>query len=182
MLINRLTREHDKLRLLGAELLELMETPTPCDPAELARRRWNLARMVHMHLALEERQLFASLASDLRPEVRVASAKARARVEHLHAHYAKHVEHWTAEAVTARWDLFQVAVRTLVRRMNSALAKEEEELFPLVPRPRVMSQDSRQLGLRNWAGDGIAMQQRITECHADRQPLPANDTAQAKRA
>ena len=59
--VARLLHEHSKLRSLSAALIEMVSTTEPCAFEELARRRWDLSRMVHMHLAYEERHIFVPL-------------------------------------------------------------------------------------------------------------------------
>lgn len=158
--VARLLREHSKLRLLGADLVTLVSTAEPCDPVELSRRRWDLARMVHLHLAFEERHLFCRLALDPRREVRAASTRARHGVEQLHSLYKAHVERWHADQVTKRWPEFQGAVRTMVTRMIHKIDYEEVDLFPLVANDE-QTEGCWQSGMRNWAGDGVALQPLI---------------------
>ena len=161
MQVTRLLSEHAKLRTLGAELVALVSTSEPCDLEELAQRRWNLARVVHMHLAYEERHLFARLEEDPRVEVRLANAKARRGVEHLHASYKRHVERWTAEEIVKGWAEFQGAVKTLVSRMIARIDQEEDNLFPLIARDHGVERKWRP-GMRNWAGEGVALQPKIS--------------------
>ena len=161
MHIARLLSEHSKLRSLGADLVSLVSTAGPCDLAELACRRWNLARMVHLHLAYEERHVFHHLEADPRPDVRAASARAKRGVEQLHSLYQTHVERWTADEVVKRWPEFQAAVKTMVSRMIVKLDNEEVDLFPLVAQDGAVDR-SWQPGMRNWAGDRVALQPLIS--------------------
>ena len=158
--VARLLREHVKLRSLAEALVDLVSTPSPCDFNELARRRWDLARMVHLHLAYEERQLFVPLSTDPRPKVRAANAIAKRDVEHLHSVYKRHLERWTSNEVLSNWPEFQVAVRTMVKRMIAKIDAEEMLLFPLLIHDDV-SEPCWRPGMRNWAGDGVALQSLI---------------------
>ncbi|TPG14294.1 hemerythrin domain-containing protein [Sphingomonas oligophenolica] len=168
MRVVRLLSEHSKLRLLGNDLVALVSTAEVCDFDELARRRWDLARTVHLHLAYEDRQLFVPLDSDPRPHVRAAAAAAKRGVEQLHALYTAHVEHWGDHEVTARWGEFQVAVKVMVARMIAKLDREETDLFPLVADDDDIV-GCWQPGMRNWAGDGVALKPLI-EATGGRQP------------
>lgn len=156
----RLLHEHMKLRALGAELVEFVSGPTPCDLALLADKRWELARMIHQHLAYEDRQLFQPLIADPNPEVSAKAQEGKRGIEHLHMRYKEHVEHWTADHVCAHWPQFQAAVRSLVTRMTLKLDREEQMLFPLVGENPVILPRG-QPGARNWAGDGVALQPLI---------------------
>ena len=161
MQVVRLLHEHSKLRSLGADLVGLVSTAEPCDFSELARRRWGLARMVHLHLAYEERHLFIPLAADPRPEVRAANEKAKRGVEQLHSLYKAHVEKWDAAQVASNWPEFQASVKTMVMRMIVKIDREEADLFPLIETD-VQIGSNWQPGMRNWAGDGVALQSLIT--------------------
>ncbi|MEG3126069.1 hemerythrin domain-containing protein [Sphingomonas sp. GB1N7] len=158
--VARLLNEHSKLRSLSAALIEAVSTSEPGDLNELARRRWDLARMVHMHLAYEERHLFAPLETDPRSKVRLASMRAKRSVEQLHFLYKTHVEQWDVATVQSRWPAFQLAVKSLVGRMIDKMNLEETELFPLVAND-VATERCWRPGMRNWAGDGVALQPLI---------------------
>lgn len=174
MLMDRLLHDHTKLRSLGADLVTLVSSPNRCDMSELARCRWDVARMVHMHLAYEERQLFAPLVTDPRPDVRAAAAEAKRGVERLHVSYREHVKRWNAQAVTDDWPRFQISVRKMVARMVDKLDREEADLFPLVAHDA--EADRRwQPGMRNWAGDGVALRPFI--CGAAPRYRPACHTS-----
>ncbi len=162
MHIARLLNEHAKLRALGIDLVALVSSGEPCDLAELARRRWDLSRTVHLHLAYEQRHLFARLEDDPRNEVRLASAKAKRAIEQLHNSYKSHVERWTAEEVIKRWPEFQTAVTAMVARMICKIDREEIDLFPLVASDSEGYQSWRS-GMKNWAGEGVALQQYISD-------------------
>lgn len=161
MLVPRLLREHCKLRSLGADLVAFISSTEPGDSVELARRRWELARMVHQHLAYEEQQLFSRLQSDPRTDVRAASARAKRGVEHLHSHYKTHVERWGPSEVAGRWSEFQLAAKTMVGRMMANIEREERDLFPLIA-DDVETGRNWHAGMRNWAGEGVAMQPLIS--------------------
>lgn len=161
MQVARLLNEHAKLRSLGGILVALVSSPEPCDWATLAKRRWELARMVHQHLAYEDRQLFQRLADDPRREFQEAAREGRRGIERLHSLYKTHVERWTETEVTADWPEFQAAVKTMVMRMTLKLDREEQDLFPLIAGEPELA-PRWQPGTRNWAGDGMAMQPLIT--------------------
>ena len=161
MLIARLLNEHSKLRSLGAEMATLVANAEPCDLAELARCRWNVARSLHLHLAYEERHLFSRYETDPRPEVRLASAKARRRVDQLHALYKVHVERWNGKAIAAGWPHYQLAIRSMIARFIAMMDQEEAELFPLVAEDGE-SYLSWRPGMKNWAGEAVALQPHIT--------------------
>ncbi|MEO5938348.1 MAG: hemerythrin domain-containing protein [Sphingomonas sp.] len=152
---NRLPSEHIKIRLLSGELVDLVSSPTPCDSELLAAKRWELARVVHLHLAYEDRQLFQRLMVDRRAEVRAAALEGKRCIEQLHGLYRAHVERWTAGELVTHWQEFQTAVKALVRRMTLRMDSEERELFPLLnDEDEILPR--WQPGARNWAGDGVA--------------------------
>lgn len=165
MNVTRLLDEHSRLRVLGAELAGLVASAELCDLDELACRRWSLARMVHMHLAYEERHLFHRLAADPRADVHAAGARARRGVEQLHRSYKAHVERWTAEDIVRRWPEFQRAVRMMVSRMVDRIDLEEADLFPLVADDGETDRGWRP-GMRNWAGEGVGLQPFINRAAA----------------
>ncbi len=178
MRVARLISEHSKLRFLGNDLVGLVSGSEPCDFDELSRRRWDLARTVHQHLAYEERQLFAPLASDLRPEVRAAGATAKRGVEQLHLLYKVHLERWTEDEITSRWAEFQVAVKMMVTRMIAKIDREEVDLFPLVADDDEVFQRWGP-GMRNWAGDGVALKPLIEGAAARLPSLPQADVGKS---
>jgi len=161
MHLARLLSDHSKLRSLGADLVAIVSSAEPCDFRELARRRWDLARTVHLHLCFEERELFCRLEADPRPQARAAGVKGKRSVEQLHSLYKGHVERWNANGVTSRWPEFQAAVRVMVRRMIAAIDHEEVELFPFLAGGMATGR-GRRPGTRNWASVGVALQPLIS--------------------
>ncbi len=171
MMLTRLLREHDKLRTIGADLAVLVSTSEPCDLDELVQKRCEMTRMVHQHLAYEERQLFRPLRGDPDPLTRRAVDDCVAGIEQLHMTYKAHVAMWTIKEIAARWPDFQRAVKTLIIGMRMKLDREERELFPLAT--EIGELESGWLpGTRNWAGDGIAIQSAIRRSSAVCDPAP----------
>lgn len=157
---DRLLHEHIKIRSLSADLVDLVSSPTPCDLELLAGKRWELARVVHQHLAYEDRQMFQRLIIDPRPHVRAAALDGKRGIEQLHVLYKTHVDRWTAVELVAHWQEFQTAVKAMVRRTTIRMDSEERELFPLLDgNDKILPR--WQPGCRNWAGDGVAMQPLI---------------------
>ncbi len=172
MMLTRLLREHDKLRTIGADLAVLVSSSEPCDLDELVQKRCEMTRMVHQHLAYEERQLFRRLRNDPDPASRRAVDDCATGIEQLHVAYKAHVAMWTVKEIAARWPDFQKAVKMLIIGMRMKLDREERELFPLVAEttevgPRWLP------GTRNWAGDGIEIQSAIRRSSAVRDPAPS---------
>lgn len=180
---SRLQYDNAKLRALGADLAALVSTRSPCDPEQLARKRWELSRMVHQHLIYLERHIFRPLAEHPQPEVRKAVDAFKREIEQLHGAYKLHVETWRAPDVAARWEEFQAAVKAMVVRMKLRLDREERELFALAPDAPDPGA-TWQPGMRNWAGDALLFQAAIRAAVSDGAPplVPATVAAGGERA
>lgn len=158
-MIEKLYQQHRILRGLAAELLGLVSRDTPCDGRKLADARWRLARMLHQHLAVEERLVYRPLERDRRPEVAILAQSFRRELDDAYARYGQHLDHWTVEAIRSDWTGYRSAVGHLARFYEDRMEREEAQLFPLINSdPHICI---RTPGDRNWAADGLAAREKI---------------------
>ena len=159
-MIERMLADHAKLRACADRLEALLASGSVPDPDALADARWTLGSTMMQHLAFEERHLYAALREDPRSHVRNVAAEFHEQLASSFGPYADHAKHWTPERVAESWDIYRGQTRTLLETMRRRMAREEEELYPLVQRNGI---DTRQSGLpsRNWAREAFAIKERI---------------------
>jgi hypothetical protein len=160
-MIDKLCNQHRLLRAFVTEILDLVSLQAPCDQQKLAEARWRVARMLHQHLAAEERLVYRPLERDPRPEVALLAHAFRRELDDSYARYEQHLDHWTYDRIRTDWLTYRTAVRHMAAFLFARMDREEAELFPLLnAEPDI---GMRTPGDRNWAADGLAVREKIAQ-------------------
>ncbi len=158
-MLDRLRSDHARLKEVSTELLALVETDAPCDPATLADCRWRLARLLLQHLPVEDRHVYRPLEQDVRPEVALTAKRFRLELEASYARFQDHADRWTGDAIVSDWPGYRSTVRQLVQSLHARIEREEATLYPLVgDAARVATHQPTD---RNWAADGWSLREKI---------------------
>lgn len=128
----KLQHDHIELLALSAQIKAELAVDTPVDSASLWRSRWKMTRLVAQHLAVEDIQVYRKLARDPRPAAIALSRRYEQELGQLLAAFNAHVAHWSAEAVQEDWPGFRKATFALLEALETRIACEENELYPLL--------------------------------------------------
>lgn len=160
-MIDKLRHQHRLLRGFATEILGLVCRDTSCDLQKLAEARWRFARMLHQHLAAEERTIYRPLERDPRPDVALLAQSFRRELDDAYTRYEQHVDYWTHDRIERDWLTYRAAERHLAAFFFARMDREEAELFGLVnPSPDIAI---RTPGDRNWAAHGLAVRDKIAQ-------------------
>jgi hemerythrin-like domain-containing protein len=159
-MIERMLADHARLRDCADRLEALLASSSLPDSDALAAARWALGSTMMQHLAFEERHLYAALRDDPRDHVRQTAAIFHEQLASSFVPYADHTKQWTPERVTKSWESYRAQTQALIATMRARMAREEQELYPLVHRNGI---DTRHSGVpsRNWAREAFAIKERI---------------------
>jgi hypothetical protein len=122
--------QHDELRALAADYAEQLARPAP-DLVALAGCRWKLIRLVTVHLAYEDKHLYAILAGTDAPAVAIVDRMAT-ELGHLYASFQNHVREWTSAAIAIDWHGYRRETEALLDALCSRMDREEKDLYPLI--------------------------------------------------
>ena len=158
-MIDKLKKQHETLRALNREMLQLISSDTPCDRAKLADARWRLVRTQLQHLALEQRVIYGPLARDSRPKVAILAQTFIKEWESAFVRIQEHSNYWTPERIDAEWTDYAAKARQLIHFALDRMDREEAELYPHVVQDCALSE--RKPDDPNWAANGRDMREQI---------------------
>lgn len=128
----QLRRDHRDLAILARDLMRRTSSAELADPGGLGTCRWQLARTLTRHLAMEDAHVYARLDGDTRSGVAAISRRYRQEHGALRDQFQAHMLEWSGDAITRDWAGYCSAVRTLVAALEARIKCEDDELYPLI--------------------------------------------------
>jgi hypothetical protein len=159
-MIERLLQDHDRMRSLARELIDILHQPRPAELERLAELRWDMASTIMTHLAFEDRSFYSKIENDPRDHVRAIALKFRTEVSEKFAEYSQHTRNWTPSRIKADWNIYRAHALKFLTWLIDRADREERQLFPLFSAGLVDGK-SRNVTSVNWARDAFAMKDCI---------------------
>lgn len=128
----QLCRDHRELAELASDLLRRTTSAELADPGGLGSCRWQLARTLTRHLAMEDAHVYARLDRDPRPGVAAISRRYRQELGALRDQFQAHMIEWSGDALARDWGGYCKAVRILIASLETRVQCEDNELYPLI--------------------------------------------------
>jgi iron-sulfur cluster repair protein YtfE (RIC family) len=135
-LITQLRNEHDLLLGMADEMAAMI-TPEP--PHDLTPLFFLLARfnqLLHVHLAREDVILYPPILEGADPEAAAVAAYFLSELATLEGQLQRFESTWTGGEVSSCWTDFCTDLRELVDSLRHRIARENEELYPLLSEAR----------------------------------------------
>jgi hypothetical protein len=129
---DQLRRDHLELTHLASELLRRTSTAQLVDAGGLGRCRWQLARTLTRHLALEDAHVYARLDADPHPGVTAIARRYKNELRHLSDQFNDHMAEWSGDAIARDWAGYRSAVKVLLAALKARVECEDNELYPLI--------------------------------------------------
>lgn len=129
---DQLCHDHLELTRLASELLGRTSTAELTDAGGLGSCRWQLARALTRHLALEDAHVYARLDADPRPGVAAIARRYKGELCHLSDQFNDHMAEWSGDAIARDWAGYCRAVKVLLAALKARVECEDNELYPLV--------------------------------------------------
>lgn len=129
---DQLRRDHLELTHLASELLRRTSTAELTDAGGLGRCRWQLARTLTRHLALEDAHVYARLDADPHPGVAAIARRYKNELRHLSDQFNDHMAEWSGDAIARDWAGYRSAVKILLAALKARVECEDNELYPLI--------------------------------------------------
>ena len=128
----QLRRDHLDLASIAADLMERTTQAELTDPGGLGKCRWQLARTLTRHLALEDAHVYARLDTDPRAGVAAIARRYKLELGGLRDQFHTHMVEWTGDTIARDWPGYCRAVRTLLTALKTRMQCEDNELYPLL--------------------------------------------------
>lgn len=127
--ISALRRQHDEIGLTGRLLRQAISNDRL--PRSVAALRWQLARQLMAHLALEDGILYPALERSLSDETRERAIALRKETGALADRFAIYLATWSDDRIAAEWPDFCVETRLILNALDARIERENRLLYPL---------------------------------------------------
>lgn len=132
MHVEELRRQHQGL---GAILLQLSQAVADDRIAQsVGTLRWQLARQLMAHLALEDRIFYPALKRLADEEIRATALRLQAEVGTLSGDFSAYMARWSDDRVVREWPNFCSETRQIISAITTRVHREEQALYPLAER------------------------------------------------
>jgi hemerythrin-like domain-containing protein len=132
MNVSELTRQHEEIALVARQLATAISNSGQYQP--IAALRWQLARLLMTHLAMEDRLFYPAMERLTDAEARTTAAAFKAEMGGLADAFGTYMSHWTDARVAAEWPIFCAETRALLDALARRIERENQQLYPLAIR------------------------------------------------
>lgn len=132
---DQLRHDHADLVKMARDLRRRIAVPALTDAGGLGSARWQLARTLTRHLAVEDAHVYTRLDKDPRPGVAAISRRYKRELGYLRDQFSTHMVRWTGDAIAQDWPGYCAALGTLLDALEARIRCEETELYPLIAPP-----------------------------------------------
>ncbi|WP_336969979.1 hemerythrin domain-containing protein [Sphingobium aromaticiconvertens] len=130
--VSELKWQHDEIGRAAGALVAAVANPGQHQP--IAALRWELARLLMTHLAMEDRLFYPAMQRLPNAEARATATAFQAEMGGLSDAFGTYMRNWTDDRVTAEWPAFCAETQTLLRTLAQRIERENSELYPLAAR------------------------------------------------
>lgn len=121
--MGELHRQHQDIGLTTRALLAATEHPA--QPEGTGRLRWQLARQLMTHLALEDRLLYPTLKRVSDRALREEFARLESEMGTLAKSFADYMARWNEDRVAREWPIFRIETQQILRILLERIARED---------------------------------------------------------
>lgn len=130
--VTELKRQHDEIALVAAQLGEAVGDENA--PRQVARLRWQLARLLMTHLALEDRLLYPAALHSSHDDARKTAMTLQQEMGDLAAQFSSYMTTWSDDRILREWPDFCAQTRAVLAALSARVDRENSLLYPLIVR------------------------------------------------
>lgn len=127
--IDELRLQHEDIALTAGKLA--MAVTNADVPQGVGALRWQLARKLMAHLALEDRILYPSMLRLPDEQARAACARLHAETGTLAEQFTRYMALWSDDRIAREWRPFYDETRRILAALSDRIDREERTLYPL---------------------------------------------------
>lgn len=128
--LQQLQSQHDALDLMADKLLKLVADDGV--PRPLGTLRWQFARELMAHLALEDQFFYPAMQRQAHVPLQVMAARLQQEMAPLALSFSHYMSRWSDDRITREWPEFCRESRNMVETIVDRMRKEEQLLMPLI--------------------------------------------------
>jgi hypothetical protein len=127
--IGELRRQHAEIGRTAERLADL--TARQDRPESVGAVRWQLARLLMTHLALEDRILYPGLLQAIDADVRAATTTLQLETGTLAERFSLYMTSWSDDRIAREWASFCGDTDRVLSALRNRIDREEDTLYPL---------------------------------------------------
>jgi iron-sulfur cluster repair protein YtfE (RIC family) len=127
--MTELRRQHDEISHIAHRLAQATADRTT--PRSVGSIRWQLARQLMAHLALEDRILYPALQRADDARIRATAATLQTETGALAESFSRYMTAWSDDRVAREWSDFCVETQAIIRALSERVDRENRALYPL---------------------------------------------------
>lgn len=128
--IGELRRQHQELGEIATQLSRAVANNAV--PQSVGALRWQLARLLMGHLALEDRIFYPAVQRMADEHVRATAQRLQTEIAPLAGAFSAYMADWNEDRIHREWAGFCAETRDILDSLGSRIDKEERILYPLV--------------------------------------------------
>lgn len=127
--VDELRRQHQQLSLLSRQLLLAVEDGQV--QQSVGAIRWQLARQLMSHLALEDRIFYPAMQRTSDEQARATAQRLQSDMGMLAQNFSAYMQRWNDDQIARRWPDFCTETRDVLATLKTRMEQEERLLYPL---------------------------------------------------
>ena len=128
--LTELCRQHEELHLLAGRLSRAVADDSA--PQGIGALRWQFARLLMAHLALEDRIFYPGVQRMADEQLRTAAQHLQIEMGPLAEAFAAYMTRWSDHRIADEWADFCQETRDIVKSLTNRIDREERTLIPLL--------------------------------------------------
>lgn len=128
--LEHLQSQHDALDILADQFQRLIADNS--GPRPLGTLRWQFARQLMAHLALEDQIFYPAIQRQAYAPLRETAARLQREMEPLAQSFSHYMSRWSDDRIVREWPEFCRESRYVIDAMLNRMRKEETLLMPLL--------------------------------------------------
>ncbi|EZP69937.1 Hemerythrin HHE cation binding domain protein [Sphingomonas paucimobilis] len=134
--LHQLQSQHDALDILADAFLRLIADDRA--PRTLGTLRWQYARQLMAHLALEDQFFYPAMQRQAHLPLRDVAARLQTEMAPLAQSFSHYLARWSDDRIAREWPDFCRESRQMINAMINRMRKEEKLLMPLLAQAGLM--------------------------------------------
>ncbi|WP_340264524.1 hemerythrin domain-containing protein [Sphingobium mellinum] len=127
--VDELRRQHQQLSLLSRQLLQAVEDSQI--QQSVGAIRWQLARQLMSHLALEDRIFYPAVQRSADEQARTMAQRLQSEMGMLAQNFSAYMQRWNDDQIARFWPDFCSETRDVLTMLKARMEQEERLLYPI---------------------------------------------------
>ena len=124
-----LRQQHAEIGTIAAQLRQAIADPGR--PQSVSALRWQLARKLMAHLALEDRILYPAMQRSTDETIRTTAARIQSEIGTLADRFTRYMADWSDERIALQWRAFCLETGQILDALARRIDREDNLLYPI---------------------------------------------------